>query len=92
LDIYCFSPNFKLCLYKGEVISIIKSTSIVGYIAIIDLTKAGDMIRSRTYDAFLSLIVVAIMYLIICYSFEKILDFAEKKLNSRKGRKNAYCK
>lgn len=84
--------NYVLPVYKGEVISIIKSTSIVGYIAIIDLTKAGDMIRSRTYDAFLSLIVVAIMYLIICYSFEKILDFAEKKLNSRKGRKNAYCK
>lgn len=42
-----FLPN-----YRGLMISMLKSTSIVGYIAIQDLTKAGDIIRSRTYDAF----------------------------------------
>ena len=39
----------------NEFIVLLKETSIVGYIAIVDLTKAGDIVRSRTYDAFGSL-------------------------------------
>jgi polar amino acid transport system substrate-binding protein len=51
-------------VYMSEFISMFKMTSVVGYIAIMDLTKAGDIIRSRTYDAFFPLIMVAITYLI----------------------------
>lgn len=51
-----------LPIYKGELISMVKMTSIVGYIAVEDLTKAGDIIRSRTFDAFFPLIMVAILY------------------------------
>lgn len=52
-------------VYIGEVIALIKSTSIVGYITVEDLTKVSDMIRSLTFDAFFSLIVVTIIYFIL---------------------------
>ena len=51
--------------YKGEVIGLIKATAIVGYIAVQDLTKMGDIIRSRTYEAFFPLIAVTIIYFIL---------------------------
>jgi polar amino acid transport system substrate-binding protein len=57
--------------FKGEVISLIKSTSIVGYIAVQDLTKIGDLIRSRTYEAFFPLIAVTVIYFLL----EGILRF-----------------
>lgn len=61
-------------VYKGEVISIIKSTSVVGYIAIQDLTKVSDIIRSRTFDAFFPLIIVSIIYLFLAWFIGKLLD------------------
>ena len=51
--------------YKGEVVGLIKATSIVGYIAVQDLTKMGDIVRSRTYEAFFPLIAVTIIYLVL---------------------------
>jgi len=56
-----------LPIYKGELISLVKMTSIVGYIAVQDLTKAGDIIRSRTFDAFFPLIMVAIIYFLLAW-------------------------
>jgi polar amino acid transport system substrate-binding protein len=50
-----------LPVYKGEFISMVKMTSVVGYIAVQDLTKASDIIRSRTFDAFFPLILVALL-------------------------------
>ena len=47
---------------KGKLVSMLKQTSMVGYISIQDLTKAGDIIRSRTYDAFFPLAVTAAVY------------------------------
>lgn len=63
-----------LPVYKGECISLIKTTSIVGYIAVQDLTKATDIIRSRTFDAFFPLIVAAIIYFILAWGIGKLLD------------------
>lgn len=54
-------------VYIGEVISLLKSTSIVGYVAVNDLTKAGDIVRSRTYDAFFPLITVSVIYFVMSY-------------------------
>lgn len=54
-----------LPLYVGEFVAMLKLTSIVGYISIEDLTKAGDIIRSRTYEAFFPLITTAIIYFLI---------------------------
>lgn len=51
--------------YKSEVVSLIKATAIVGYIAVQDLTKMGDIVRSRTYEAFFPLIAVTIIYFIL---------------------------
>ena len=51
--------------YKGEIISLIKGTSIVGYIAVQDLTKMGDIVRSRTYEAFFPLIAITVIYFLL---------------------------
>ena len=58
--------NF-LPVYRGELVSLLKSTSIVGYIAIQDLTKMSDIIRSRTYESFFPLISTAIIYFILAW-------------------------
>ena len=51
--------------YKSEIVGLIKATAIVGYIAVQDLTKMGDLVRSRTYEAFFPLIAVSIIYFVI---------------------------
>jgi len=72
-----------LPVYKSEFINIMKQTAIVGYISIVDLTKVGDIIRSRTYDAFFPLIIVAIAYLITIGFFIKIFDLIYKLTDKR---------
>jgi len=67
-----------LPIYKGEFISLVKMTSIVGYIAVQDLTKASDIIRSRTFDAFFPLIMIAILYFLISWVLMQALDYIEK--------------
>ncbi|MEI8102290.1 MAG: ABC transporter substrate-binding protein/permease [Chlorobium sp.] len=69
-------------VYKGEFISLVKMTSIVGYIAVQDLTKAGDIIRSRTFDAFFPLIMVAILYFFVSWVFMLLLGYLEKSIVS----------
>jgi polar amino acid transport system substrate-binding protein len=72
-----------LPVYKGEVISLVKMTSIVGYIAVQDLTKASDIIRSRTFDAFFPLIMVAVLYFLISWLLMLLLGYIEKKTNPK---------
>ena len=50
---------------KGEIVALIKATAIVGYIAVQDLTKMGDIVRSRTYEAFFPLIAVTVFYFLL---------------------------
>ncbi|MDD4238985.1 MAG: ABC transporter permease subunit [Desulfotomaculaceae bacterium] len=70
--------------YCAGFIELVKATAIVGYIAIQDLTRAGDIIRSRTYDAFFPLLFVAAIYLIvtsICvYLFQKLFRMINKEV------------
>jgi len=68
-----------LPVYQGEFIGLVKATSIVGYIAVFDLTKAGDVIRSRTYEAFFPLIIVTIIYFAIIWLLSLLLKYAEHK-------------
>lgn len=68
-----------LPVYKGEFIGLVKATSIVGYIAVFDLTKAGDIIRSRTYEAFFPLILVTILYFLIIWALSAGLKYIEAK-------------
>jgi His/Glu/Gln/Arg/opine family amino acid ABC transporter permease subunit len=64
----------------NESISLLKETAVAGYIAIEDLTKGGDIIRSRTYDAFTPLIAVAIVYLVIVMIISKLLNLLEGRM------------
>lgn len=70
-----------LPVFKNEAVSLVKGTSIVGYVAIQDLTKAGDIIRSRTFDAFFPLIAVAIIYFILAWLFGRVLDYVSNKIS-----------
>ncbi len=72
-----------LPVYKGEVISLVKMTSIVGYIAVQDLTKASDIIRSRTFDAFFPLIMVAVLYFLVSWLLMLLLGYAERITNPK---------
>ena len=64
----------------NEFIVLLKETSVAGYIALQDLTKGGDVIRSRTYDAFFPLISVAIIYLVMVMIFTKLVSMLERRL------------
>ena len=64
----------------NELITLLKETSISGYIGLVDLTKGSDIIRSITYDAILPLGVVAIIYLAIVLSLSSAVSAVEKKL------------
>ncbi len=71
-----------LPVYKGELISLIKTTSIVGYIAIQDLTKASDIIRGRTFDPFFPLIMAAVLYFLLAWIFGTGLDWIGRRFNA----------
>ncbi len=64
----------------NEFITLIKETSICGYIGLADLTRGGDIIRSQTYEAFIPLITVAIIYLVIVQVLTVIVGKWEKSL------------
>lgn len=60
-------------LYIGECVALLKNTSIVGYIAIQDITRASDLIRSRTFDALVPLLIVTVLYFILAWLIRKAL-------------------
>lgn len=64
----------------NEFITLLKETSVAGYIGIMDLTKASDIIASRTYEYFVPLIIVAIIYLIMTLGLSKLVKLMERKL------------
>ncbi len=64
----------------NEFVTLVKETAIAGYIGIMDLTKASDIIASRTYDYFFPLILIAIIYLIITGLLSKLMKTLERKL------------
>ena len=66
---------------SNEFITLLKETSVAGYIGIIELVKASDIIASNTYDYFFPLIIVAIIYLILTLGLSKLLKLLERKMN-----------
>ena len=70
--------------YKSEIVSLIKATAVVGYIAVQDLTKIGDLIRSRTYEAFFPLIVVTILYFVLAAILNALLKKIDIRIDPRK--------
>ena len=70
----------------NEFIALLKETSVAGYVAIVDLTRGGNLVRNNTYDAFNPLMVVALTYLILVVLLTKLLGAVERKLaKSDKG-------
>lgn len=81
--IYIIMPQaFKNVLpaLGNECIVLLKETSVAGYIALEDLTKGGDIIRSATYEAFLPLIAVALIYLVIVMFLTMLVSRLERRL------------
>lgn len=70
----------------NEFIALLKETSVAGYIGIQDLTKAGDIIRSRTYQAFFPLILTAAIYLVIVIGLSVLLSKFERRLHRSDNR------
>ncbi len=66
----------------NEFITLVKETSIGAYIGIIELTKASDIIASRTYDYFFPLILIALIYLAITFTLSKLVSLMEKRLKN----------
>ena len=69
----------------NEFITLVKETSIGAYIGIVELTKASDIIASRTYDYFFPLVLIAIIYLIITFLLSKLISSMEKRLNNARN-------
>ncbi|MBR3045008.1 MAG: amino acid ABC transporter permease [Oscillospiraceae bacterium] len=81
--IYIILPQaFKNVLpaLANEAIVLLKETSVAGYIAIADLTKGGDIIRSQTFSAFLPLLAVAVIYLVMVVVLTKLVGILERRL------------
>ena len=78
--------------YKGEVVSLIKATAIVGYIAVQDLTKMGDLVRSRTYEAFFPLIAVTIIYFVLEWLVGLIISRISVDINPKRRRPEKILK
>ena len=64
----------------NEFITLIKETAVAGYVGVMDLTKAGDKIRGRTFSAFMPLIAVALIYLVLVILLTQLLKQLEKRL------------
>lgn len=66
----------------NEGITLMKETAISGYIGLVDLTKAGDIIRSQTWEAFIPLIAVALVYLVMVLILTHLVQKLERRLNN----------
>ena len=64
----------------NEFIALLKETSVAGYVAVVDLTRAGNLVRNNTFDAFNPLMVVALAYLVMVIGLTALLSKAEKHL------------
>lgn len=67
----------------NELIALLKETSVAGYVAVVDLTRAGNLIRNNTYDAVNPLMIVALTYLLLVVILSGLLRRFEKKLANK---------
>ena len=65
----------------NEFIALLKETSVIGYLGVVDLTRAGELIRSRTADAFFTLLFVAAVYFILVFGLSALFKYFEKRLS-----------
>ncbi len=65
----------------NEMIALLKETSVAGYVAVVDLTRAGNLIRNNTYDAINPLLTVALVYLFLVVALTTLLGLLERRLS-----------
>ena len=68
-----------LPVYKNQFVSCLQETSVVGYLAIMDLTRASDIVSARTFDALFALLAITLIYLIIGWGVGALINLAERK-------------
>lgn len=78
------AANYAMPAYRSAVVDLIKATAVVGYVAVQDMTKVSDIVRSRTYEPFSPLIVVAILYFLLAKLLVLIVNIVAKKIDSSK--------
>lgn len=67
----------------NELIALLKETSVAGYVAVVDLTRAGNLVRNNTYDAVNPLLIVAVTYLTLVFGMTNILNHFEKRMAAK---------
>ena len=78
--------------YCGQAVELIKATAVVGYVAVNDLTKMGDIIRSNTYEAFFPLIATAIIYFILTWLLSLLLGLVKLHYDPKRRKKEDILK
>ena len=70
--------------YCGQAVELIKATAVVGYVAVNDLTKMGDIIRSNTYEAFFPLIATAVIYFLLTWLLSSLLKLVKLRFEPKR--------
>ena len=78
--------------YCGQAVELIKATAVVGYVAVNDLTKMGDIIRSNTYEAFFPLIATAVIYFLLTWILASLLKLLKLRFEPKRRRKENILK
>ncbi len=77
------STGLYLQVLKSQFIMLLKETSVAGYISVLDLTRSGDLIRSRTMEAFFPLISIAVIYFLLTVVLTKLLGLIDLNLDRK---------
>ncbi|MCQ2547884.1 MAG: transporter substrate-binding domain-containing protein [Clostridia bacterium] len=78
--------------YNNEIVNLLKGTAVVGYIAVSDLTKVSDIVRSRTYEAFFPLIATALIYILLAWILIVITKAFARKIDTKFRKKEKILK
>jgi polar amino acid transport system substrate-binding protein len=78
--------------YCGQAVELIKATAVVGYVAVNDLTKMGDIIRSNTYEAFFPLIATAVIYFLLTWILASLLKLLKLRFEPKRRSKEDILK
>ncbi len=70
----------------NELIALLKETAVAGYVAVVDLTRAGNLVRNNTYDAVNPLLIVALTYFLLVLLLSKLLGRVERRLSKNDTR------
>ncbi|MEE3468663.1 MAG: ABC transporter permease subunit, partial [Eubacterium sp.] len=74
-------------MLQTQFVLLVKETSVAGYITVVDLTRAGDLIRSRTMEAFFPLIAIAIIYFLLTWLLTRFIKMVNQRLNEKSRRR-----